>query len=344
METNLVGLSGPIMISIDVTYRCNFRCKHCFNGSGTPLLGDELKDAELLSIARSVGVLQPNVVCFCGGEPLLRWEILCDACETIKSKSPYTQVNLVTNGSLVTETIANRLNRAGITTVQVSVDGPNSEIHDWFRNHPGSFDLAVNAIKILRKAGLNVVVASAPHKKHLLRLEETIDLCKRLGVSEIRMQPIMPLGRALDNYDEVVPSYFEYRRLSRRLQELKYKAIDNGFVSNPSLGITAYGEITVSPYLPISVGCIRRHSLKEYWESGLKNVWSIGVIQEIANLITSINSMDLSKENLPKINYEKNLMIDLIEDDRNYINHISLASLVKQRGGQHSIRNMDTLV
>ena len=83
METNLVGLSGPIMISIDVTYRCNFRCKHCFNGSGTPLLGDELKDAKLLSIARSVGVLQPNVVCFCGGEPLLRWEILCDACETI---------------------------------------------------------------------------------------------------------------------------------------------------------------------------------------------------------------------------------------------------------------------
>ena len=304
METNLVGLSGPIMISIDVTYRCNFRCKHCFNGSGAPLLGDELSDAELLTIAKSVGVLQPNVVCFCGGEPLLRWEILCDACETIKSKSPYTQVNLVTNGSLVTETIANRLNRAGITTVQVSVDGPNSELHDWFRNHPGSFDLAVNAIKILRKAGLNVVVAAAPHKKHLLQLEETIDLCRQLGVSEIRMQPIMPLGRALDNYDEVVPSYFEYRRLSRRLQELKYKAIDNGmvvdwgdpidhlrkfssssFVSNPSLGITAYGEITVSPYLPISVGCIRRHSLEEYWESGLKNVWSIGVIQEIANLI-----------------------------------------------------------
>lgn len=164
METNLVGLSGPIMISIDVTYRCNFRCKHCFNGSGAPLLGDELSDAELLTIAKSVGVLQPNVVCFCGGEPLLRWEILCDACETIKSKSPYTQVNLVTNGSLVTETIANRLNRAGITTVQVSVDGPNSELHDWFRNHPGSFDLAVNAIKILRKAGLNVVVAAAPHK------------------------------------------------------------------------------------------------------------------------------------------------------------------------------------
>ena len=60
METNLVGLSGPIMISIDVTYRCNFRCKHCFNGSGAPLLGDELSDAELLTIAKSVGVVVAN--------------------------------------------------------------------------------------------------------------------------------------------------------------------------------------------------------------------------------------------------------------------------------------------
>lgn len=280
MEANSQGLSGPIMISIDVTYRCNFRCKHCFNGSGAPMLGEELSDDELLEIAKSVGVLQPNVVCFCGGEPLLRWAVLCDACKVIKSQSPFTQVNLVTNGSLVTEIIASRLNSAGITTVQVSIDGPNSEIHDWFRNKPGSFNHAINSVKILRRAGLNVVVASAPHKRHLLRLEETIDLCRQLGVSEIRMQPIMPLGRAIDNYNEIVPSYFEYQKLSRKLQELKYQSIDNGtvvewgdpidhlrkfstssFISNPSLGISAYGEITVSPYLPISVGCIKRHSL-----------------------------------------------------------------------------------
>ncbi len=230
MEANSQGLSGPIMISIDVTYRCNFRCKHCFNGSGAPMLGEELSDDELLEIAKSVGVLQPNVVCFCGGEPLLRWAVLCDACKVIKSQSPFTQVNLVTNGSLVTEIIASRLNSAGITTVQVSIDGPNSEIHDWFRNKPGSFNHAINSVKILRRAGLNVVVASAPHKRHLLRLEETIDLCRQLGVSEIRMQPIMPLGRAIDNYNEIVPSYFEYQKLSRKLQELKYQSIDNGTV------------------------------------------------------------------------------------------------------------------
>ena len=155
-------------------------------------------------------------------------------------------------------------------------------------------------------------------------------MCRQLGVSEIRMQPIMPLGRAIDNYNEIVPSYFEYQKLSRKLQELKYQSIDNGtvvewgdpidhlrkfstssFISNPSLGISAYGEITVSPYLPISVGCIKRHSLEEYWESGLKNVWSIGVIKEIASLITSISSMDLSKERLPKTYYEKNLMFKI---------------------------------
>lgn len=134
-----------------------------------------------------------------------------------------------------------------------------------------------------------------------------------------------------------------------QLQELKYQSIDNGtvvewgdpidhlrkfstssFISNPSLGISAYGEITVSPYLPISVGCIKRHSLEEYWESGLKNVWSIGVIKEIASLITSISSMDLSKERLPKTYYEKNLMFDLIEDDQDYIEHVSLDAMLNR--------------
>ncbi|MFZ8765327.1 radical SAM family protein [Enterococcus diestrammenae] len=25
---------GPSQISFDITYRCNFRCKHCYNASG----------------------------------------------------------------------------------------------------------------------------------------------------------------------------------------------------------------------------------------------------------------------------------------------------------------------
>lgn len=62
----------------------------------------------------------------------------------------------------------------------------------------------------------------------------------------------------------------------------------------------------------------------------MKNVWSIGVIKEIASLITSISSMDLSKERLPKTYYEKNLMFDLIEDDQDYIEHVSLDAMLNR--------------
>ena len=153
---------------------------------------------------------------------------------------------------------------------------------------------------------------------------------------------LAPSGLSVKDF--IAPSAFEFKTGSSFGVGSKTGCVSFLQILAPELNDRMLADFLDMESSLISVGCIRRHSLEEYWESGLKNVWSIGVIQEIANLITSINSMDLSKENLPKINYEKNLMIDLIEDDRNYINHISLASLVKQRGGQHSIRNMDTLV
>lgn len=40
--------------------------------------------------------------------------------------------------------------------------------------------------------------------------------------------------------------------------------------------------------------------------------------------------MDLSKERLPKTYYEKNLMFDLIEDDQDYIEHVSLDAMLNR--------------
>ena len=44
--------------------------------------------------------------------------------------------------------------------------------------------------------------------------------------------------------------------------------------------IKANGNIMVSPYLPISVGNIRRHAFNEYWNNGLSGVWNTKFIQD----------------------------------------------------------------
>ncbi|HAP8311614.1 TPA: radical SAM protein [Enterococcus faecium] len=65
---------GPSQISIDVTYKCNFRCKHCYNASGGDncFMDNELTDDELLELTKDICNLKPYNICFCGGETLLR--------------------------------------------------------------------------------------------------------------------------------------------------------------------------------------------------------------------------------------------------------------------------------
>ena len=44
---NRTKLRGPFMVSIDITYTCNFSCRHCFNGSGEHDFREELSDEML---------------------------------------------------------------------------------------------------------------------------------------------------------------------------------------------------------------------------------------------------------------------------------------------------------
>ena len=70
--------------SIDLTYKCNFRCKHCYNTSGeheTNLC--ELTDREVIRVAKDLLLLEPESVCLCGGEALLRKDLLLETCKIL---------------------------------------------------------------------------------------------------------------------------------------------------------------------------------------------------------------------------------------------------------------------
>lgn len=328
-------MTGPLMISFDVTYKCNFRCLHCYNGSGDNSLENELTDDEIRSVANMIIDANPTVVCFCGGEPLLRLDIICESAEKITKSSNYNiAVNAVTNGSLVTRDTAKMLKDYGFSTVQVSLDGSNNETHDWLRNTEGSFDKAIKAITYLKEANLNVGVAFTPHKRNINQFEDVIKLCKNLGVNDFHVQPLMPLGRAIDNMKDVTLNYLEYKNMARKLQKLKYENIDGDmhfewgdpvdhvmrFSSeemriNPLIGINAYGSIYISPYLPISFGNIKKHSLSEYWSNGLTDAWDLPITKELSRFIYDIDSLSLTHTNkkIPRIYYEKSYFLDLID-------------------------------
>ena len=333
---NTAVLTGPLICSLDVTYRCTLRCLHCFNNSGEQSYDQELTDLELQELGKQIVEISPNVICICGGEPLIRKDAVMRLCEQITSSSN-TKVNMVTNGELLTKDVAKQIKNAGFFVVQVSIDGANAETHDWLRNKSGVFNRAVQAIKYLREEGLNVAISFVPNLKNVNQIDDAIDLCEKLGAFAFRVQPLMPMGRASKNLVEYTPKYQDYKELARKLDRLKYLNPGKGRIdvewgdpvdhiirftsrpgwTTPSVGITATGKINISPYLPITFGDVRKHSLSTYWFNGLSSAWESPIVRYISRLKRSCdNLLEInSNTDIPKIYFEDGFDLDIMEED-----------------------------
>ena len=234
---------------------------------------------------------------------------------------------MVSNGTLLNEDVAKEILDAGISLVQISLDGSTAEQHDWLRCQEGAFEKAKDAISFLNNARvtnkekLGLSVACTPNKKNIESILDTIDICEGLGVDLFRVQPLMLLGRAERNLQNFVPTAKEYRELKNKLfhrrdqNKMSNKMtiewedpIDHLFIKEiekyPFLSIGAYGDILLSPYIPISFGNIKRHSLLEYINGHVFRAWNTPYIQSITNKMITPERLDVSGEvGLPKLSY-----------------------------------------
>ena len=96
-------LSSPFAVTFTVTRRCNYLCRHCYNMSGNNI-AEELTDDELLSIAKQIADLHPTDVCLCGGEPLVRGNVIYDIIKILNGNCG--SINIVSNGFLIDDDVA----------------------------------------------------------------------------------------------------------------------------------------------------------------------------------------------------------------------------------------------
>ena len=329
-------LRGPTQIGVDVTNRCNMKCLHCFNLSGTRLLRDELSDAELLDLAEQIADFSPLGMCVCGGEPLLRANLVCDMVSILAPS--VKQINMVTNGLLVTPQIAKRLKDAGIFGVQVSLDGATKEAYEFLRVVPGSFEKAVRAVRTLIDAGIETAVAFAPTRRNIDDFDRFIDLARSLGLKEIRTQPMMVFGEGIVHARNLVPSEDQYRRFVRSIHKRNWENEDDLIIdwgdpidhyirfttilNEPNLfaEVKADGALAVSTYLPLYVGNIKRHTFREYWEGGFNRIWTLAVVKMLANVVKSIPEMSTVK---PLTYFDKPITFDILDDPPEHIDAIT---------------------
>ena len=97
-------LKAPLQVALDITNKCNLRCLHCFNSSGeNQIIEAEMTDDEVLSFVDTLVPMQLYNICFCGGEPLMRKELLLKCIKKLSVNN--STISMVSNGLLATTEI-----------------------------------------------------------------------------------------------------------------------------------------------------------------------------------------------------------------------------------------------
>ena len=146
----------PISGAFDLTYRCNFRCLHCYAGhlaTEARSRASELETGQvidLLSAAAEAGCL---MMLLSGGEPLLRHDFL-DIYTAAKRLGLI--VTVFTNASLLTEDHLNVFAEYPPHLVEVSVYGAGEATYERITGVHGSFRRVRTGIERLLDGGARV--------------------------------------------------------------------------------------------------------------------------------------------------------------------------------------------
>ncbi len=116
---------------IEPTSACNLSCKMCFRHSWIDETIGNMSDETFQNIYEYIKKHSPDTVFFGGmGEPLIHKNI----CSMIKDSSDFCKnVELITNGTCLTEELSKNLLKSGLTRLWISMDGFSAKEYEKIR-------------------------------------------------------------------------------------------------------------------------------------------------------------------------------------------------------------------
>ncbi len=147
---------GPFAAHLAVTGACPSRCTYCYAAAGGPNPPD-LGDERVLAVARALIAKGVPLISLGGGEPLSRFERVVRLVEVL---APSAEVRLATSGVGLDAARAERLKKAGLTALAVSLDSDDAQQVNLSRGYARAFDAAVEALRCSADAGLITLVTS----------------------------------------------------------------------------------------------------------------------------------------------------------------------------------------
>jgi radical SAM protein with 4Fe4S-binding SPASM domain len=248
---------------------------------------DELTTEEGKMLIDQISEVSKPVLILSGGEPLLRKDIF-ELARYGTEKG--LRMAMGTNGIVIDDEVARQLLESGIKKVAISVDSSTPEIHDEFRDLPGSWERAINGVKACMRNGVDVQFNTTVTVQNFDDIKNILKLAEDLGVKDLHLFFLVPTGRGTE-IEDITPVMYE-QMIRQVLEDYKnselqvkptcapqymriadQRGIDMSRWSRGCIAGLSYiriypeGEVTPCPYLPIKLGNIREIPFKEIWEN-----------------------------------------------------------------------------
>jgi len=262
-------------VELALTYDCQCDCEHCYaseykNNRKTELDFKEMK--EIIDAAIEQGAIHFLLT---GGEPLLSGK-LYPVIDYIKFKGGI--ISLATNGILLDNSTIKKLISKKVDLVEVSMDYCSLKDHYNFRKIKNKDIDIWGKIKKAKSAGLNIGI-SVLTQKSILKNGEFQELVEKAGRKKIKVSVCYPC--TLGNWRErsnMILDEENFKYIDKLKKKFSFSSCeDNCYLKKgcsagtEKLYISAYGDVTPCPLIPMKFGNIRKESLATVLKRMRKN-------------------------------------------------------------------------
>lgn len=274
MNERALELGVPLGVHLDITYRCNERCVHCYLDHDDH---GEMTTSEIKDVLDQLAEAGTFFLTLSGGEVLMRR----DFSEILEhARRLLFNVKIKTNGVMIRQAEAGRIRDLGVEQVQISIYSRRPEIHDAITKLPGSLKRCVEAVRFLKTQGLKVTIANVLMTANLGEHAGVQALAAELGVNYTLDPTITPKidgDTAILNLripGAELNAVFHNKNLVGNVEEFCAPPPAPGddimeglpcSAGHTAAYITPYGDVFPCVQFPLPSGNVRRQRFIDIW-------------------------------------------------------------------------------
>ena len=315
IEMNILGMEkeyvdgnnyyNPTLLSsitISITEACCLSCGHC--SQSAPLgKGKEFSLAKMKEIVGDARDLGARYLGIFGGEPLLYPKL--DEVISYSFEQGYQDIIIFSKGTLIDEKRARQLRGRGINKIQISCDSHIPEVYERIVGQKDTFVKFYKGIYALISAGINVLLKVIVTNKNIDTMPELIDYFISMGVKNIEMEVVVPVGRAdfsMIPSDEKVDKLEQYidmlkKKEPNKYRELNFKCLRYGRKKSCGGGITSLMVFADGDVAPCDKWFEYRKlfNFGNVYSNSIKEIWRDGIFKRFRNLTSDLKCKNCSK-------------------------------------------------